>query len=541
MLNNAVLQWFNELSIQGVLITDADLNIRGWNHWLEQSTGRSAAEMVGRNLLEAYPELATRGLDQYYMDALKGQIRVLSQRLHGYLLPVPGRMLQSARIAPLVENERVVGTITLIDDVSERVARERELEELLAREQAAKAEAEAANRAKDEFLAVVSHELRTPLNAIYGWIQILRSTKTDRATSEHALDSMSRNARAQAKIIEDILDVSRIITGKIRLDVRQVDFASIIKSAIDTLQPAVDNKCIHLSSSLDPGTGPVSGDASRLQQVVWNLLSNAVKFTPKGGRIDVRLDRVESYVELTVTDTGQGISPEFLPYVFERFRQADSTSTRKHGGLGLGLSIVRNLIEIHGGKVEARSEGEGRGATFNVSLPLMAVWSDEVASARDPLLSALTLNAENRKSPDSAASLEGVRVLIVDDEPDARDMLDLLLRQCEADVMVTATVGEAVEAIEQWKPDVLVSDIGMPVEDGYALINRVRSLKPECGGDTPAVALTGYAGPEDRQRLLASGYQAHLTKPVEIAELVREIVRLTGQSDKPPAGKQGTP
>jgi PAS domain S-box-containing protein len=528
MLNNAVLQWFNELSIQGVLITDADLNIRGWNHWLEQSTGLNAAEMVGRNLLEAYPELGARGLDQYYRDALKGQIRVLSQRLHGYLLPVPGRMQQSARIAPLIENELVVGTITLIDDVSERVAREQELEVLLAREQAAKAEAEAANRAKDEFLAVVSHELRTPLNAIYGWIQILRSTKTDRKTSEHALDSMSRNARAQAKIIEDILDVSRIIAGKIRLDVRQVDFAGIIKSAIDTLQPAVDNKGIHLSSSLDPRAGPVSGDASRLQQVVWNLLSNAVKFTPKGGSIDVRLDRVESYVELTVSDTGQGISPDFLPHVFERFRQADSTSTRKHGGLGLGLSIVRHLIEIHGGEVEAHSEGEGRGATFSVSLPLMAVRRDEVASARNPFLSAQTPNAENR-SPDSDISLEGLRVLIVDDEPDARDMLDLLLRQCDADVRVTATVSDALEAIVRWKPDVMVSDIGMPVEDGYALINKVRSLKPELGGDTPAVALTGYASPEDRQRLLASGYQAHLTKPVEINDLVKEIVRLASQ------------
>jgi signal transduction histidine kinase/ActR/RegA family two-component response regulator len=493
--------------------------------------------MIGRNLLEAYPELGARGLDQYFRDALEGQVRMLSQRLHGYFLPMTAEMQQSARIAPLVEDKQVVGTITLIDDVSERVAREQELEELLTREQAAKAEAEAANRAKDEFLAVVSHELRTPLNAIYGWIQILRSEKTDRKTFEQALDAMGRNARAQARLIEDILDVSRIITGNIRLDVRPVDLTSIVEAAIDSLQPAIDNKEIHLVSSLDPQAGPISGDPSRLQQVVWNLLSNAVKFTPRGGRIEVRLDRADSQAEISVTDTGQGISPEFLPHVFERFRQADSTSTRKHSGLGLGLSIVRHLIEMHGGKVEAHSDGEGQGATFRVMLPLMALRKERASSARDPSQGEGAPGVENGDSAGPALSLKGLRVLIVDDEPDAREMLDLMLKQHDADVKVTETARGALELMEQWKPDILVSDIGMPVEDGYSLIHQVRALKPERGGDTPAVALTGYASHADREQLLASGYQIHMAKPVEVDELVMAIARLSGRGVETPASK----
>jgi signal transduction histidine kinase/ActR/RegA family two-component response regulator len=544
LFKEAVLRWFSDLSAQGILITDAELKIRGWNHWLENCSGLSADEVLGRGLLELYPELVTRRLDEYFKDALAGQARIISQRLHGYLLamtPPPdtgfAQMQQSARIAPLIEQDRVIGTITVIDDVTERVESEDNLVRLLAseraaharaaaaqqrinealeREQAARAEAEAANRAKDEFLATVSHELRTPLNAILGWVQILSARRFDQNLLTRAIGAVERNAKAQAKIIEDILDVSRIITGNLRLDVNRVEVAAIIRAAIDAVRPAATAKAIQISLHLDAAP-EVCADPNRLQQVVWNLLSNAIKFTPAEGRVEVRLGTEGSQAQITITDTGQGISPDFLPYVFERFRQADSTSARVHGGLGLGLAIVRHLVEMHGGSVQASSEGRGRGATFIVRLPIAIEVKNEC-------------DQPPRKSSEAEPVLDGLRILVVDDEPDARDMLNVMLSQSGAEVKVSATVGEALTTVEQWHPDVLVSDVGMPGEDGYMLINKIRALGAERGGMIPAVALTGYARKEDRLRLLDSGFQAHLAKPVELNELVEVVASLVGRA-----------
>ena len=307
MLNDAALRWMNDLSAQGIFMTDAELTIRGWNHWLEARSGRSAAEMIGRNLFDAYPDLVERGLDKYYKDALEGQMRVLSHRFHRYLLPMTPQaidtslhvMQQSARIAPLIEDDRVIGTITVIDDVTERIAREDQLMRLLSREQAARKEAEMANRAKDQFLATVSHELRTPLNAISGWIQILLKKDIDPEFLAHGLEMIDRNVKMQTKIIEDILDVSRIITGKLSLSVTQVNLAPVIEAALDAVRLAADAKEIRLEWALDPDAGPVSGDPNRLQQIVWNLVSNAIKFTPRGGVVNVRLARVESQAEIS--------------------------------------------------------------------------------------------------------------------------------------------------------------------------------------------------------------------------------------------------
>jgi PAS domain S-box-containing protein len=545
MLNEAALRWMNDLSAQGILMTDADLIVRGWNHWLETRSGRSAADMIGRSLLEVYPDLVERGLDRYYRNALAGQVEILSHRFHRYLLPLPphvddtsfSQMQQSARIAPLIEGDRIIGTITIIDDVTERIAREEQLLQLLNREKAARKDAETANRTKDEFLATVSHELRTPLNAIAGWVQVLRRRNVDADTLTHGLQTIERNVKMQTKIIEDILDVSRIITGKLRLDIAPVNLAPVIESALDAVRLAADAKGIQLQSALDPGAGFVSGDNNRLQQIVWNLVSNAIKFTPKGGTVNVRLARVESQAEIRVSDTGKGISTEFLPFVFERFRQADSTSTRQHSGLGLGLAIVRHLVEMHGGAVEATSGGDGQGATFTVRIPTLAVSGIEDL----PLQSASPAPSDNAEHlfasvTDAALKeiprLNGIRVLVVDDDADAREMLEIMLVQFGADLKVSVSAKEALKALDHWKPDVLVSDIEMPGEDGYFLIKQVRALPPERGGKVPAVALTGYSRQEDRLRLLAAGYQEHLSKPVEMVQLAEAIRSLSGRAER---------
>jgi PAS domain S-box-containing protein len=533
-LNAAALRWFNELSTQGILITDAELRIRGWNNWLESHTGLRAEEVIGQNLLDVYPNLDARGIDEYYKDALAGQVRVIAQRLHGYLLPVPPatgdasfeNMQQSARIAPLSEGGRVIGTVTVIDDVTERVAREDQLVHLLGREKAARAEAEAANRAKDEFLATVSHELRTPLNSILGWVQLLRSQKPDAAALQRGLEAVERSARAQTVLIEDILDASRITTGKLHLDVRPVDLVAIVSEAVDTMRPSANEKAIELRTTLKPLDGPVSGDPNRLTQLVCNLLSNAIKFTPRAGRVEVILEPLNTEVELTVTDTGKGIPADFLPFVFDRFRQADSSSARQYGGLGLGLAMVRYLVETHGGTVYAESDGEGRGATFKVRLPLVSIDQATDPAAIDGSVISKSVDGRSSLKVDFGTLLNGLRVLVVDDEADAREMLSLMLAYLGVEVKTTATVADALALLEKWHPDVLVSDIGMPNEDGYSLIGRLRALDAQHGGQIPAVALTGYAGPENNRRVLSAGYQVCVAKPVDFAELGDILARL---------------
>lgn len=401
----------------------------------------------------------------------------------------------------------------------------REHEALLAREQMARKEAESASRAKDEFLGMISHELRTPLNAILGWTRMLQTNKLDDQTYARAIETIDRNTKLQSRLIEDMLDVSRIISGKLRLDAQPTDLTSVINAAVDTARPAAEAKAIRMQAVMDFGAGMVLGDAGRLQQVIWNLLSNAIKFTPRGGRVQVQLERINSHIEVTVRDTGPGIDEEFLPFVFDRFRQADSSSTRGHGGLGLGLAIARHLIELHGGTVEAGNHADGKGAIFIVKLPVMVI-----RKSTDPMkieFDRAHPTAGGAVTFDCPPSLKGVRVLAVDDELDARQLLQAVLEQCEAEVLTCSSAGEALDALAEFKPDILVSDIGMPDEDGYVLIEKIRSL--EAGGQKrlPAVALTAYARVEDRLRSLASGFNMHIPKPVEPAELTMVIASLT--------------
>jgi len=375
--------------------------------------------------------------------------------------------------------------------------------------------AEESSRLKEEFLATVSHELRNPLNAILGWSRLLRAGQISEANVSKALDTIERNAHAQAQLIDDLLDVSRIITGKLRMDVRPTDPNLFIEAAIEAVEPAAEAKGVRMQKIMDTGTVSVPGDPVRLQQVVWNLLSNAIKFTARGGRVQVRLERVNSHVEIIVSDTGQGIPPEFLPHVFDRFRQADQRSTRQHGGMGLGLAIVKNLVELHGGSVHAASPGSDQGATFTVRLPLVPVYQVDPEEgrvhpgARDLL-----------PSMECGDRLDGLTILVVDDEPDTRELLKTGLENCGAQVILAASASEALEAIQNGMPDVLISDIGMPGQDGYDLIRELRSLAPESGGTVPAIALTAYARIEDRLHALRAGYQMHVPKPVELEELV---------------------
>ncbi|HEY0100837.1 MAG TPA: PAS domain S-box protein [Pyrinomonadaceae bacterium] len=408
--------------------------------------------------------------------------------------------------------------IVQASDITERKRVEEERERLLR-------EAQEANRLKDEFLATVSHELRTPLTAILGWAQLLRGGQLEGEAAVRALDTIERNARSQAQLINDLLDVSRIVTGNLRLDVVPVSPHSFIDPAVEAVRPAAEAKGVRLQKVIDTGVLTVMGDPSRLQQVVWNLLTNAVKFTPRDGRVQVRLERVNSQIEIAVSDTGAGIEPEFLPHVFERFRQADQRTTRQHGGLGLGLAIVRHLMELHGGTVRANSAGEGTGATFTVTLPIAAVHRREETEERTP-------EAARDMSPahDCPERLDGLKALVVDDEPDARELLSVGLGQCGAQVTMASSARDALAALAAAKFDVLISDIGMPGEDGYELIRRVRELPPGAGGRTPAVALTAYARTEDRLRAMRAGFEMHVSKPVELAELIAIVANLVGRA-----------
>jgi signal transduction histidine kinase/DNA-binding response OmpR family regulator len=384
-------------------------------------------------------------------------------------------------------------------------------------------QAQEANRMKDEFLATLSHELRTPMNAILGWAQLLREGKLDAATTARAVQTIDRNARVQTQLISDILDVSRIVSGKLRLDVRPVELVRAVEAALDTIRPAAQARDIDLQAALDAGTGLVSGDVDRLQQVVWNLLSNAIKFTPHGGRVQVRLIRVEPHVQLTVQDSGIGIDRDFLPHVFERFRQGDSSSTRPHGGLGLGLALVRDLVELHGGTVQAASAGRDRGSIFTVKLPVMG-------AVRPPSPELRPAAPENATLAALAGSLRGVNVLLVDDEADARDLFKTVLEGSGARVTAVGSGAEAFSSFTTSPPDVVVSDIEMPEENGYDLIRRLRGLPAERGGLIPAAALTAYARAEDRMRALRAGFQHHVSKPVQPAELVAVVASLVRRS-----------
>jgi PAS domain S-box-containing protein len=418
---------------------------------------------------------------------------------------------------------RWFGTHVDVDDQT-RAADERI--RLLASEQSARQDAEAANRLKDEFLAMMSHELRTPLNAILGWSTLLRRGPRDEKSVDRALATIERNAKTQARLIEDILDVSRIISGKLRLDLQRVDMNAIARAAIDVVRPAADAKQVHLDLDVEPEEelGRLAGDADRLQQVVWNLLSNAVKFTPPGGTVALRVEQVGSAERVTVRDTGSGILPEHLPFIFERFRQADSSTTRRHAGLGLGLAIVRHLVEMHGGTVTVESGGAGLGATFTVTLPFRAVLD---AHANAYVGEHADADAGSIPPPSQpATALSGIRILVVDDDEDSRILLQAVLERVGAFVHVADSAPAAIALLESHPVDVMISDIGMPHEDGYSLMQRVRALPAHRGGHVRALALTAYARGEDARRAHQAGYQTHLAKPADVDELTREVARL---------------
>jgi signal transduction histidine kinase/ActR/RegA family two-component response regulator len=522
LIGAAFLRWFEELSDRGIFATDASLVVRAWNPWLAAQTGIPASKAIGTPLFELWPTLVERGLDHHYHDALEGEVSVLSERLHRYLLPIARNisslglteMAQSARIAPLTLDGTVVGTITVIEDVTERVVSERELRSQIAASEHARALAEDASKLKDEFLATLSHEIRTPLNAVLGWARLLRSDVGIKSRT-HALEVIERNAIAQLRLVEDLLDMARVVSGKLRLDVKTVVAQDVVQAAIDVVGPAAASKDMVIYTDFDPQPAIVAADADRLQQAVWNLMSNAVKFTPRRGRIDVRVARDDSGVAIEVRDSGEGISREFLPYVFDRFRQADASASRRHGGLGLGLALVRQIVELHGGTVAVESPGRDRGATFTLHLPTTT------ASARPA-----------RPQPASEPSLKGRTVLLVDDNADGSELLATALRGYGARVQAVTSADEALRVLARPTnpPDVLVSDVGMPGTDGYELIRRVRQSKSPASRSLPAIAVTAYANPEDRVRALSAGYQTHLPKPVDPRAVASAIARLLGSS-----------
>jgi PAS domain S-box-containing protein len=479
--------------------------------------GYGRGELVGRHVESLLPVASRIFYQTHLFPLLRLHDRVeevyLSLRAKdGTDLPV---LVNAAR----AEREGVVVNDCVLMHMRQRNQYEDEILE-------AKRAAEAATLAKDEFLAMVSHELRTPLTAILGWARMLQTGRLDEKMAARALDAVERNAESQNQLIGDLLDFSRIISGRIRLEVGRVEPAAIVEAAVDVVSPAADAKGIKLQTILDTKAGPVSGDPERLQQVLWNLLSNAVKFTPKGGRVQVRLARVNSSVEIEVSDTGQGISAEFLPYVFDRFRQADNTTTRRQGGLGLGMAITKHLVELHGGTIRAESPGEGRGTTFTLRLPVMIVHKAEQLPTAAEVRRTPAGDEQSRQA--DASKLEGVHVLVVDDERDARELLTAILTQSGATVTAAAGASDAIDKLSSAKPDLLVSDIEMSDEDGYSLIRKVRAAEEARGRRRiPAIALTAHARSSDRLRALSEGYQMHIPKPVEPAELVLAIANLT--------------
>ncbi|WP_225410222.1 PAS domain S-box protein [Stigmatella hybrida] len=489
---------------------------KGWYDF----TGQTEAEGLGFGWLsKVHPDDAKRSSEVFLSANARQEAFRLDYRLRGkggeYRWMIDSA---SPRFAPDGEFLGYIGSLT---DITDRKQAEVEREELLARESAAREEAEEANRLKDEFLATVSHELRTPLTAMLGWVQMLRMGTLPAAKHARALETVERNARAQGQLIEDLLDVSRIMSGKLKLEVMPVEVSVVVEQALESVQPAAAAKGIRIQAALD-STGHVMGDAQRLQQVVWNLLSNAVKFTAKGGRIQVLVERRDSSVDITVADTGRGIPEKFLPHVFDRFRQADGSTTRSAGGLGLGLSIVRHLVELHGGTVQALSEGEGKGATFIVTLPMSVALRREVVIPR-------SMAPDLPRGLQCPPELAHLRVLLVDDEEDTRELLRTLLEGCQVTIFTAASAEEGLATLVSKRPDLLISDIGMPGVDGYGFIARVRALSAEEGGRTPAVALTAYARMEDRARVLLAGFHSHVPKPVEPVELLAVLASLSGR------------
>jgi PAS domain S-box-containing protein len=529
-------------------IVGKDLNsiITSWNQGAERIFGYTAKEMIGTSILRLIPS-DRQGEEEEILARLRRGERF--EHFETVRVTKDGRQLDvSLTISPIKDaSGRVVGASKIARDITSRKLSDAALREaqqaaeaantdkarLLESERLARAEAERTSRIKDEFLATLSHELRTPLNAVLGWVTILRARQLLDQELTQGLEAIDRNARVQAQIIEDLLDMSRIISGKVRLEVQPLDLPAVVLEAIDTMRTSASGKGVRLQTVIDPLNASVSGDPNRLQQIFWNLLSNAIKFTPKGGRVQVVLERVNSHVEVRVIDTGEGISPDFLPYVFNRFQQADASTTRRHGGLGLGLAIVKNLVELHGGNVRATSGGVGKGATFTINLPLTVFHPPQDTEREHP-------RSRPRELPTlPAISLDNVRVLVVDDDPDARNLLRVLLESARATVYLAASANQAMDQILSKQVDVLICDIGMPDVDGYALIRSIRTLGDPQKSEVSAVALTAYARLEDRTKAIRAGFQNHLPKPVEPSELLAVVRSLASPRAKQLRGGGG--
>jgi PAS domain S-box-containing protein len=501
-----------ESSDDAIISKDLNGTIMSWNRGAERVFGYTAEEAVGRPITMLLPP------DRFQEEATILGTLVRGERIDHFeteRMTKDGRRIDiSLSVSPVKDRSgRVIGGAKIARDISLRRQLEREREQVLAQERHVRTLAEAANRAKDAFLAMVSHELRSPLSPILSWVRMLRMKALDEAKSARALETIERSARAQAKLIDDLLDISRIVAGKLRLEVRSVDLASVIEEALEVVRPAAEAKQIRLQTVLDTETGTIPGDPARLQQVIWNLLSNAVKFTPKGGRVQITLERVNSHVEIAISDTGRGVPAEFLSYLFERFQQAETGTARSHGGLGLGLAIVRHIVELHGGTVFAESAGEGQGATFTIKLPRMIFMRTAGEDARrHPTVGPVP-------EPGDFPSLHDLRVLVVDDEPESNEVVSTILGVSGAEVRVAASAAEGLEHLKQWTPHVIVSDIGMPHGDGYMFLAKLHALPGEMA-DLPAVALTAYATTDDRVRIFSAGFKAHVVKPIDPVELV---------------------
>ena len=509
----------------GLCFVDSDLRFLSMNERLAEINGKSVEDHLGRTVREALPGIASK-VEPLYRKVIETGEPILNVDLSTVAESGADRHFIVSYYPIKNGDRRVLGVNAVVVEITQRKKIEEERERLLRQEKAAREEAETANRMKDEFLATISHELRTPLTSILGWARMLTAGTLTKLQARHALDVIAQSAQSQTRLIEDILDTSRIITGHLKLDAHPVAIEHVFHAAVEVVRPSAEAKGITLSEIVDAPDGVVFGDPSRLQQALWNMLSNAVKFTNEGGSIEARLGRAEGQIEISISDTGIGVEPQFLPYVFERFRQADSASTREYGGLGLGLAITRHIIEMHGGGVSASSPGKGQGATFKIRLPLIST-SREMAPDSRLALSAAP-DAKDRKSKENGHRLDGLRVLLVEDNPDTLEMLKFIFDECGAEVITATSVNEALEALDRLHPDALISDIAMPDRDGYDLIREVRSREPDQGGLIPAVAVTAYTRAEDRVRALAAGFQMHVAKPIDPDELIAVVASLTG-------------
>ena len=508
-------------------IVSKDLNsiVTSWNPAAARIFGYTADEMIGQSTMRIIPPELADEEHEIVSQIRRGEridhFETTRRRKDGAVIDV------SLTISPIRDGGgAIIGASNITRDITEKKILERRTAEALEETRKARRQAEVASRMKDEFLATISHELRTPLTAIMGWVRMLRSGLLSQDRVEQALEVIDRNVRSQAQLIEDLLDISRITMGKLRLDVRPVQPATVINAAVDALRFAAEARNIRIQTVLDSHAGPVAGDFERLQQVVWNLLSNAIKFTPKNGRVQMVLERVNSHIEIRVSDNGRGIKPDFLPFIFERFSQAETGTTRLQGGLGMGLAISKAIVELHGGNITAFSEGEGKGSTFTVSIPVMPVSKQSASIER------VHPRAWTEISLECPPEISGLKVLVVDDDADTCELIRFVLEQCGGVVTTVADAESAMEAFHATRPAIMISDIGLPEVDGYELLRRIREDERQTGRKTPAVALTAFARIEDRVKALAAGYQMHVAKPVEPGELLTIVASLSGLMDQ---------